>query len=53
MIGLAGLGLNIPLIICYSEKNNVDSSVFTVRQSMKNWMSVLDENFRISGISFR
>ena len=45
VIGLAGLGLNIPLIICYSEKYNVDSSVFTVRQSKKNWMSNFDENF--------
>ena len=53
VIGQTGLGLNIPLFICYSEKDDVDSSVFTVRQSMKNWMSVLDENFRISGISFR
>ena len=53
VIGLTGLGLNIPLFICYSEKDDVDSLVFTVRQSMKNWISVIDENFRISGISFR
>ena len=49
---LAGLGLSIPLIICYSEKYNVDSSVFTVRQSKKNWMSNFDENFQISRLSF-